>query len=246
MFEFLLTHNNTDNPTVMSILITVLVSFFLSSLLVITYEFTTKSIHRPVHFLQAMALISMVAATVMQAIGDSLARGLGMLGALSIIRFRTVLDDPRNMAFMFASLAVGISTGVFGFTIAFIGTIGFCLGAVILRFSPLSNTNDLIGILKIEIPKEGDQEAEFNQILNRHCHHYELEQISFLNTKKKEQVLDEEGRVIDEISKDHLKALHYLIRLKRNNTIDAFMKDVDKLGDLGDIRLRFDKKNIRL
>ncbi len=139
MFEFLLTHHNTENPTALTILITVLCSFFLASLLVLTYELTTKGIHRPVHFLQSMALISIVAATVMQAIGDSIARGLGMLGALAIIRFRTVLNDPRNMAFMFAALATGIACGVFGFTIAFIGTIGFCVAAVLLRFSPLAH-----------------------------------------------------------------------------------------------------------
>lgn len=246
MFDFLVTNNNVENPTVMSILITVLFAFFLSSLLVMTYEFTTKSIHRPAHFLQSLALISIVAATVMQAIGDSLARGLGMLGALSIIRFRTVLDDPRNMTFMFASLAVGIASGVFGFSIALVGTIAFCMGAFILRFSPLSNTNELIGTLRIEIPKEGDQEKGFNTILERYCHHYELEQIRFLNTKKKEQVIDTEGQIIEEISKDHLKELSYLIRLKRNTSIDQFVREISNLGDLGDIRLRFDKKNIRL
>jgi len=246
MFEFLLTHNNTDNPTAMSILITALFAFFLSSFLVITYEFTTKSIHRPVHFLQSMALISIVAATVMQAIGDSLARGLGMLGALSIIRFRTVLNDPRNMAFMFASLAIGISCGVFGFTIASIGTLVFCLGAVILRFSPLSNSKELIGTLKIEIPKEGNQEDQFNKILNQYCYHYELESIRFLNTRKKDKILDEEGNIVEEISKDHLKELNYLIRLRGNKTVDQFVQEIEKLGDLGDIRLRFNKKSIQL
>lgn len=246
MFEFLLTQNNTDNPTAMSILITALFAFFLSSIIVITYEFTTKSIHRPVHFLQSIALISIVAATVMQAIGDSLARGLGMLGALSIIRFRTVLDDPRNMAFMFASLAVGISCGVFGFEIATIGTLIFCLGAIILRFSPLSTSKELIGALKIELPKEGDQEAEFNKLLNIYCYHYELESIRFLNTRKKDKILDEEGNIIEEVSKDHLKELNYLIRLRSNRTIDEFVQEIGNLGELGDIRLRFDKKSIRL
>ena len=246
MFDFLVTNNNVENPTATSIAITVLFSFFLSSLIVFTYELTTKSINRPVHFLQSLALISIIAATVMQAIGDSLARGLGMLGALSIIRFRTVLDDPRNMTFMFASLAVGIATGVFGFTIAFIGTLGFCLGAVILRFSPLASNTELIGTLKIEIPKTGDQEKGFNKILDRYCHHYELEQIRFLNTKKKEQIIGPDGLVVEEISKDHLKELSYLIRLKRKTSVDEFVGEIESLGNLGDIRLRFDKQNIKL
>ena len=118
MLEFLTIQNNPDHPSFTSILIAILCSFFLSSLIVFTYQITTRDISRPAHLLQSMSLIAIVAATVMQAIGDSLARGLGMLGALAIIRFRTVLNDPRNMAFMFASIAAGIACGVFGFTIA--------------------------------------------------------------------------------------------------------------------------------
>ncbi len=104
-------------------------------------------------------MISIVAATVMQAIGDSLARGLGMLGALSIIRFRTVLDDPRNITFMFASLAAGIACGVFGFSIALTGTLVFCLSAIIFKFSPLNNADELIGNLRLQLPKDDVQQA---------------------------------------------------------------------------------------
>jgi len=66
-----------------------------------------------------------------------------------------------------------------------------------------------------------------------------LESIRFLNTRKKEKVLDEEGNIIEEISKDHLKELNYLIRLRANKTIDEFVQEIEGLGNLGDIRLRF-------
>lgn len=125
MFDLHFLENNPDAPSFYRVMIAVLFAFVLSSLITITYEITTKGLHKNAHFQQSLALVSIVAATVMQAIGDSLARGLGMLGALAIIRFRTVLDDPRNIAFMFASLAAGISCGVFGFTIAITGTIIF-------------------------------------------------------------------------------------------------------------------------
>ena len=90
---------------------------------------------------------------VMQAIGDSLARGLGMLGALAIIRFRTTLKNPRNIVFMFAAIATGIACGISGFVIAFIGTISFCFVAVILRFTSFSQANNLIGKLTFQLPK---------------------------------------------------------------------------------------------
>lgn len=246
MFEFLLTHNNTDNPTAITILITVLSSFFLSSLIALTYEFTTKSINRPVHFMQSMALISIVAATVMQAIGDSLARGLGMLGALAIIRFRTRLEDPRNMTFMFAALAAGISCGVFGFTIAFIGTIGFCLAAIVLRFSPLANRDELLGTLKVEIPRGSGLEQEIERVLKSFCSRIELDQIRFLNLRKTAKTKDIAGNVIDETPLEHLKELNYLIRVKQKKKIAELAAELEALPDMRDLRLRFSKENIEL
>ncbi len=246
MFEFLLTHNNTDNPTALGILITVLCSFFLSSIIVLTYELTTKGIHRPVHFLQSMVLISIVAATVMQAIGDSLARGLGMLGALAIIRFRTVLDNPRNMSFMFAALATGIACGVFGFTIAFIGTFGFCTAAIILRFSPLANADELTGTLKIDIPINSDLEDSIAKILTSYCDKFVLNQIRFLNLRKTGKIKDVAGNVIEERELENLKELNYSVRLKRGKTMSNFANDLEKLPDLRDLRLKFGKESVRL
>lgn len=153
MLDFSILQTSSEHPTAMTILLTILFSFVLSCLVVLTYDLTTKAIKRPYHFLQSLTLISMVAATVMQAVGDSLARGLGMLGALAIIRFRTTLRDPRNMTFMFASIACGIACGVQGYIIAIIGTLGFCLGAIILRFSPFFDNNELLATLRFELPK---------------------------------------------------------------------------------------------
>jgi len=90
-----MTHNYTENPSAFGILITVMSSFFWSSLIAMVYQWTTPKILKSYNFLQSMVLIAIVAAMVMQAIGDSLARGLGMLGALAIIRFRTKLDNTK-------------------------------------------------------------------------------------------------------------------------------------------------------
>ena len=169
MFDISALQYNSENPTIMSVLLTVLFSFLLSSLLAFTYDKTSRGVYKPLHYLQTLILISIVAATVMQAIGDSLARGLGMLGALAIIRFRTTLRDPRNMAFMFGSLAVGISCGVGGFEIAMVGTIGFCIVAFLLRFSPYSSPNNLVGNLRFELVHESIERREAQKIINKFC-----------------------------------------------------------------------------
>ena len=202
--------------------------------------------YRKAHFLQSLALISIVAATVMQAIGDSLARGLGMLGALAIIRFRTVLDDPRNISFMFASLAAGISCGVFGFTIALTGTVIFCLGAIILRFSPYSNSNELIGNLKIRVPRSDDQRGLIEKRLKTHCKNFELDQLRFLNPKAVETLQEDGVTVVEEITRENLQEFTYLIRLKHNASISALNADLAKLDELEGLKLIFKKQPTKL
>lgn len=169
MFDISALQYNSENPTIMSVLLTVLFSFLLSSLLAFTYDKTSRGVYRPLNYLQTLFLISIVAATVMQAIGDSVARGLGMLGALAVIRFRTTLRDPRNMAFMFCSLAIGISCGVGGYIIALVGTSGFCIVAFLLRMTPYSSPNNLVGNLRFELIHEGIERKEAQSIIDSFC-----------------------------------------------------------------------------
>ncbi len=246
MFDLQLLENSPDTPSFYAVLITVVFAFFLSSLIAITYELTTKSIYKKAHFLQSLALISILAATVMQAIGDSLARGLGMLGALAIIRFRTVLNDPRNMTFMFASLAAGISCGVFGFSIALTGTIVFCLAAFLLRFSPYAAPNELIGTLRLQVPKNDFQRASIENILNKYCRSFELDQLRYLNPKEVE-TLTEEGTIIKEsISRENLQEFSYLIRLKEQASLTELNTTFKNLEGLEALRLNFRKQDSQL
>lgn len=246
MFDIEWLNYNPDTPSFYVVLLTTLFAFFLSSIIAITYEFTTQSIYRRAHFLQAIILIGIVAATVMQAIGDSLARGLGIIGALSIIRFRTVLDDPRNITFMFASLGVGIATGVLGFGIALTGTLVFCLGAVILRFSPMSNNNELIGEIRLQVPKDDTIREGIEKILYRQCRDFELEQIRFLSDKRIE-TYDDEGRpVIEELSRDNLQQFTYLIRLRSRGSVTQLAEDLNTINGLEDLRLNFKKRETKL
>ncbi len=246
MFDLALLENNPNTPSFYAVLLTALFAFFLSSLITLTYEFTTKSIFRKTHFLQSLALISIVAATVIQAIGDSVGRGLGMLGALAIIRFRTVLDDPRNIAFMFASLAAGIACGVLGFSIALTGTLVFCGAAIILKFSPLNNSTELIGILKLQVPKDDNQQQYIETKLKVHCQNFELSELRYLNPKKIDVVTDMGVKIKEEISRDNLQEFSYLIRLKSKTTVTSLTGDLQQLEGIEDLKLKFEKQSTRL
>ena len=171
MFDFSVLQANTDNPAMMSVVYAMLFSFLLSIVVAFTYEKTSRDLFVPGNFVQAMILGSMAAATVMLAIGDSLARGLGMIGALAIIHFRTNLRDPRNIIFMFSSLAIGISCGVHGYNIAFIGTVAFCVVAFLLKWTPFSTAgHHQVNVLRFRLDAEdGTSERQVLQLISQHC-----------------------------------------------------------------------------
>ena len=116
-------------------LFSLLLSFVLSTLIGLTYKLTYAEDRFPRHFFHAIVLASTVSSMVIMAVGDNLAAGFGIIGAIAIIRFRTLIRDPRNIIFIFASLSVGIATGVYGYAIAVAGTLIFCLVAILLHFS---------------------------------------------------------------------------------------------------------------
>jgi hypothetical protein len=136
MFDFFPDQPAFQYPDMVNIAYSFGWAFVLASMIAITHRVTFHGDAYPKKFFQAMVLGSIVTAMVMMAIGDSLARGLGVFGAMAIIRFSTRIDDPRNVLFLFAALSCGLAVGVFGFAISFAGTAFFCLAALVLHFSP--------------------------------------------------------------------------------------------------------------
>lgn len=246
MFDQLILQSTNGNTSWLTVVMTVLIAFILSSLIVITYDYTTKGVKKSANFLQSLALVSIVASTVMQAIGDSVGLGLGMIGVFSIIRFRTALDNPRNMVFMFASLAVGISCGVYGYAIAVAGTVGFCIVALLISFTPLGQTNELVGTLKLQIPKDVNARNKLNKLLNKYCNGYDLDQYRFLNPKKV-TTLDEAGiKHISYINRDHLQEITYLIRLRAKYQAYDLSEALEAHDEFNEVRVKFTKESNKM
>ena len=79
--------------------------------LALTYRYTHKGLSYSQSFTQTILLVALIVSIVMMTIGSNVARAFALVGALSIIRFRTVVKDTRDTAFVFAALAVGMAAG---------------------------------------------------------------------------------------------------------------------------------------
>lgn len=169
MLDTLTLQTMTSNSGLLLIIYTMSVAFLLSVTIGITYIKTFRGLSYSRTYVQAVILSSIVAATVVHAIGDSLARGLGMIGALAIIRFRTSFKDPRDILFMFAALAAGIGCGVGAYNVAVIGTMAFVMTAFLLDYTPLGQTSSFDGMLRFNITNSDESRHQLEALLKKYC-----------------------------------------------------------------------------
>jgi hypothetical protein len=104
-------------------------------------------------FIGTLVLLSVLIAMVTQVIGDNVARAFSLVGALSIVRFRTVVRDTQDTAYVIFSVAVGMAIGANDPWVAVTGLAIVALGAVILRgrFSGAANGRQTLFLLHVRV-----------------------------------------------------------------------------------------------
>ena len=168
MQDFFTQYAKIQNPSFEMVLFTFLLAFICSSLIAFVYWLTSPSTLRTGNYIQSLILSSLIATMILQSIGDNVASGLGILGALTIINFRTSFRDPRDIIFMFAALGTGIACGSYVFMIAIVGTSIFCFVGVCLKFTPFHMGSHVIWELRIRIDNPVRIKA-MDEVLNRFC-----------------------------------------------------------------------------
>ena len=113
----------------------------------------------------SLAALTMITTTVMIVIGNNIALSLGMVGALSIVRFRTAIKDSRDTIYIFWAIVVGICCGSGDYIIAGIGS-AFVF-VILLVFGRIRNDNRLLLILRCARTDEQKIEGLIFQYFNR-------------------------------------------------------------------------------
>lgn len=96
------------------------------------YRYTHKGLSYSQSFVLTLVFVCVIVSSVMMIIGNSLARAFALVGALSIIRFRTVVKDTKDTAFVFFALAVGMAAGTSNYFLALVTTFVIAILAVVL------------------------------------------------------------------------------------------------------------------
>lgn len=224
MFELFPDQPVYEFPSILNIAYAMLWAIVLSLIIGITHKLTFKGPHYPTNFFQSLVLGSIVTALVMMAVGDSLARGLGVFGAMAIIRFRTIIIDPRDVLFLFASLSIGLAIGIFGYTIAFVGTIMFCLVALILHYSPFQ-VRGTKRVLSFSL-KEGSTIDEVLSIAKIYCHEMIATNMSTSGAKQEVSSIKYQYFIILKKGINEHELLNALIPLENVSQIKISLDDI--------------------
>ena len=136
MQEFFSQYAKIQHPTFEMVIFTFLLAFLCSTLIALVYWITSPTTLRTGNYIQSLILSSIIATMILQSIGDSVASGLGILGALTIINFPPSFRDPRDLLFVSAAVGTVIACGSSVFSIAILGTVIFFFIAFMLPYTP--------------------------------------------------------------------------------------------------------------
>ena len=116
-----------------TVVVVLAIAFIVSMIIYITYKKTYTGVMYNPRFNLSLVMITMITTIVMVVIGSNISVSLGMVGALSIIRFRTAVKDPRDTAFIFWCIVSGLACGTQNYTIVLAGSVVICLVLFIFK-----------------------------------------------------------------------------------------------------------------
>lgn len=129
--------NFTIKDIVSVIVVTLLVSLYMFYIYKKTYSGNVYS-HK---FNVSLVLMALITSEIIMTISSNLVLSLGMVGALSIVRFRTAVKEPLDIVFMFWSIAIGITTGARLYALSAISSL--LIGLVLIVLLKYKNTNNV-------------------------------------------------------------------------------------------------------
>jgi uncharacterized membrane protein YhiD involved in acid resistance len=211
----------TVSEIILNIMVALLCGLFIARLYKATYRGTGYS----VAFTNSIVMLAMITSLIIMVIGNNLARAFGLVGALSIIRFRTAVKDTQDIVFIFFGLSMGLASGAGFHKIAIVGTLTIGLILYFLSKSPLLTARQKEYLLQFACSSIGDDTSMYMPVIEKYCKHHKV-----INVKS--------------IEGHDLLELSYYVRFKDESKSDDFIRALQKLPGIKDINLYFDEEDV--
>jgi Domain of unknown function (DUF4956) len=167
-----------------------------------------------------LVLLTIIIAIVTQVIGENLARAFGLVGALSIVRFRTVVEDTRDTAFVIFAVVIGMAIGAGYPLLAASGIPAVLLAALVMRLvGPEAVNGSAAATLTIRLGLGHDPDGRFTNIFTQH-----LSECRLIGTSTAKQ-----GAVLE---------LTYRVRLRTPGGTFALVSELNRVEGVQGVELR--------
>lgn len=207
--------------TILDVFTNLIIALICGLIIALVYRFIYKGPSYSVSYVNSLVLLTMMTSVVILVIGNNLARAFGLVGAMSIIRFRTAVRDVQDIVFIFFALCIGMASGVGLHVIALSGTIIISIVAIILvtfKFGSPRKREYLVQIAYVSSP---ENEQALQGILKKHCRRFRL-----VNMKA--------------IDDDHAEG-YYQVTYKNKDKSGELLRDLKNFGKIINVNLFFDE-----
>ena len=214
--NFLATTNQAHIYLPSEIIINLIISFILGVVISLVYKKTHKGLSYSQSFMITTIFVSVIVCMVIMIIGNNLARAFALVGALSIIRFRTVVKDTKDTAYIFWALAAGMASGTGSYFLAIAGTAILTGIAFILYFTNYGSMYKSEFILQFRDNVDDQQIPVYNKAISEYT--------------KTSTLLNAESSGDGESIK-----LSFDIIMKEDMSQDKFISDLSKVAGVSEV-----------
>jgi len=149
--------------TPMKVLIALIMGFVVGVVIAFVYKKCYRGVLYSPSFAMTLVMLTLITTPVVMCIKSDIALSMGMVGALSIVRFRTAVKDPMDTAYMFWALTMGILLGAELYVIALVVVLGISVVLFLMTFVKLSNPNAYLLVLHYDEAAEYDIQQQLRR-----------------------------------------------------------------------------------
>ena len=174
--EFFL--NSTVEISLSNFIIAIIISTVLAYIIKKVYIYNSQSLSNKEYFSDLFIPLSIITCLVITVIKFSLALSLGLVGALSIVRFRAAIKEPEELIYLFLIIGIGLASGANQFMVAIIATISISIILILFSISRRGKYNNSekisTNIVQIEVKNKQVSIKKILEMLQKSCEHVNL------------------------------------------------------------------------
>lgn len=210
--------STTDSvDSAVTVALNLLLAMFVGVVIAQVYKYVHKGVSYSQSYSYSIVIVTMVVALAMMVIGSDITRAFALLGTFTIIRYRTAVKDPKDTAFIFASLVLGLAVGSSNYGITIAGTTVIALAALVLDHLNFGALRKLDYVLYISVDARKVDQAQLEKIMSQV---FTAADLLNVNYDSETHILQYSYNVHSRKSFDHSKAIQQITSIEGVRTCE--------------------------